>query len=198
MFYYISGNVSFKGENFAVIDAGGVGYKIYTSANTLSKLDSGFAKLYTYVHVREDIFDIFGFSSLEELKYFELLISVSGVGPKAALAILSVLSPKELVLAVVTGDVKAISRSQGVGSKISQRIIVELKDKLQDSDTAEILSSGIVSASSSKKENSEAVDALVALGYSGGEANRAVSAVPADITDVEQIIKEALKVLMRG
>ena len=168
MFYYISGNVSFKGENFAVIDAGGVGYKIYTSANTLSKLDSGFAKLYTYVHVREDIFDIFGFSSLEELKYFELLISVSGVGPKAALAILSALSPKELVLAVVTGDVKAISRSQGVGSKISQRIIVELKDKLQDSDTAEILSSGIVSASTSKKENIEAVDALVALGYSGG------------------------------
>lgn len=196
MFYYISGELTHKFDNFAVIDVGGVGYKIFTSGNTLSQIKAGHVKLYTYVHVREESFDIFGFASVEELDFFELLISVSGVGPKAALAILSSLTPRELVIAIVTGDAKTISKSQGIGSKISQRIIVELKDKLKDKDTESILSAGVISVSL-EPANNEAVEALVSLGYSPQEAARAVAAVQDSGLKTEEVIKQALKTIMR-
>jgi Holliday junction DNA helicase RuvA len=196
MFYYISGELAFKCEGFAVIDAGGVGYKIYTSSQTLSSINGGKVKLYTYVHVREDILDIFGFATLEELTFFELLITVSGVGPKAALSILSALSPRELAIAVVTGDSKSITKAQGVGSKISQRIVIELKDKLKDKNTEDLITS--CSADISRSSGShEAVDALAALGYSSQEAARAIASLDTEGLGVEGVIKEALKVLMR-
>ena len=134
MFHYLSGLVAELYPNLAVIDCGGVGFEINTSAYTLSMLKAGEkAKLYTYVHIREDAFDIFGFASREEQNCFKLLLGVTSVGPKVALAILSVLPPDRLTLAVMTGDEKALAAANGVGKKVAQRIILELRDKIGSS-----------------------------------------------------------------
>ena len=131
MFYYVNGTVAETGPNLAVIDCGGVGYACATTNYTLSQLKKGErAKLYTYLHVREEIFELYGFSSQAELNSFRMLIGVSGVGPKAALAVLSSTSPQNLALSIVTGDEKALTAAPGIGKKIAQRIILELKDKL--------------------------------------------------------------------
>ena len=131
MFYYVKGPVAHIAPYLAVIDCGGVGYACHTTANTLSYLKKGeVAKLYTYLHVREELFDLYGFSTEEERSCFELLIGVSGVGPKAALSILSATSPEGLAMSIITGDEKALTVAQGIGKKIAQRIILELKDKL--------------------------------------------------------------------
>ena len=134
MFYYVNGTVAETGPNLAVIDCGGVGYACATTNYTLSQLKKGErAKLYTYLHVREEIFELYGFSSQAELNSFRMLIGVSGVGPKAALAVLSVTSPESFTLAVMTGDDKTLQQAPGVGKKMAQRMILELKDKLRDS-----------------------------------------------------------------
>ena len=131
MYYYVNGTVAEIGPNLAVIDCGGVGYACATTNYTLAQLKKGEkAKLYTYLHVREEIFDLYGFASQAELSSFKMLISVSGVGPKAALAILSSGTPDQLALSIVTGDEKALTGVPGIGKKIAQRIILELKDKL--------------------------------------------------------------------
>lgn len=131
MFYYVKGPVAHIAPYLAVIDCGGVGYACHTTANTLSYLKKGeVTKLYTYLHVREELFDLYGFSTEEERSCFELLIGVSGVGPKAALSILSATSPEGLAMSIITGDEKALTVAQGIGKKIAQRIILELKDKL--------------------------------------------------------------------
>ena len=193
MFYYLKGILATRGENFAVVDVGGVGYKVYTSLRSLSEAGTGSEQtFYTYVYVREDIFDIYGFVSTEELKYFELLIGISGVGPKAALAILSALSPSEIAGAAISGDAKAFTKAQGVGGKIAQRIVLELKGKIDTED----ISIGTGQASVNISDNTtEAMEALIALGYSSIEARRAVAfADPSD--SVEDIIKKALLTLM--
>lgn len=197
MFYYLKGSVAARGENFIAIDVGGAGYKVYTSMNTLSKSELGQEiTVFTYVHIREDILDIYGFATAEELSFFELLISISGVGPKAALSILSVLSPSDLAAALITDDVKSITRAQGVGAKLAQRIILELKSKVSDYDLlADVSAKGgedFLSISSSN----EAVSALLSLGYSSQEARRAVAMVEGAQT-TEETVKEALKKLMR-
>ena len=131
MFYYVNGTVAETGPNLAVIDCGGVGYACATTNYTLSQLKKGErAKLYTHLHVREDIFELYGFSSQAELNSFRMLIGVSGVGPKAALSVLSAATPQNLALSIVTGDEKALTAAPGIGKKIAQRIILELKDKL--------------------------------------------------------------------
>ena len=131
MFYYVNGVVAEAGPNLAVIDCGGVGYACATTNYTLSQLKKGErAKLYTHLHVREDIFELYGFSSQAELNSFRMLIGVSGVGPKAALSVLSATTPQNLALSIVTGDEKALTAAPGIGKKIAQRIILELKDKL--------------------------------------------------------------------
>ena len=195
MFYYIKGPVAYKGADFMVIDAGGVGYKIYTSDYTLQKasVNSEF-KAYTYLHIREDIFDIYGFATSEELSTFEMLISVSGVGPKAALAVLSGMTPDKFALAVIHSDIKAITAAQGVGKKIAERIIVELKDKI----SRELGSApGFNGVSETAPETAdEAVNALMVLGYSALEAKGAVIAVKDSCSTVEDIIKKALTILM--
>ena len=136
MFYYVSGTVTEIEAGLAVIDCGGVGYACATTNYTLSQLKKGApAKLYTYLNVREDAMELFGFIDQNELRSFKLLISVSGVGPRAALAILSAITPQQLALAVVTDDAKALTAAPGIGKKIAQRVILELKDKLAKGQT---------------------------------------------------------------
>lgn len=196
MYYYLKGELVLKQDNFAVVDIGGVGYKIYTSQLSQEAAALGNEVMfYTYVYVREDILDIYGFVSKDELSMFLHLLSVSGVGPKAALAILSVVTPNQLVLAVMTNDAKTLTKASGVGAKMAQRVILELKDKLKN---AEIVPEEIVSGGAEAiMDNSalEAVSALTVLGYSQNEAKNAVAKI--DLTlSTEEIVKQALMKLM--
>ena len=200
MFYSLTGNVIFTDLNSVAVECGGVGFRCLTSANTLRDVDvNEMATLYTHLNVREDALDLFGFSTEYELEWFKLLIGVTGVGPKAALAILSELPPEKIALAVSAGDVKAITRAPGIGPKIAQRVILELKDKAKSALSSfsdiggEIDSvSGVLDASNT----SEAVAALTMLGYSQSEAALAVSKVDPSLS-TEQIIKQCLKILSR-
>ena len=166
MFYYVSGTVAHVESYLAVIDCGGVGYACKTTSTTISQLQVGKAgKLYTYLHVGEGIFDLYGFATQGELGSFKQLIGVSGVGPKAALAILSVCTPQGLAMAVITGDEKALIAAPGIGKKIAQRIILELKDKLakERQEIGMPTAPGIVAGEKSKAV--EAAAALAVLGY---------------------------------
>lgn len=196
MYYYIRGKYITRKDNFVVIEAGGIGYKIYTSALNSEKMPAVGTEItmYTHLYVREDVQDLYGFSSNEEITLFLQLMSVSGIGPKAALSIMSVMTCEQFALAVITNDTKAITKAQGVGPKVAQRIILELKDKLK---TENALPEDI-KATSVEQENHqlEAVTALVVLGYTANEAKRAVSGVDPELP-VEIIIKEALKILMK-
>ena len=195
MYYYIKGTLVQKGDNYLVVDANGVGYMIYTSLTSLADVgETGRnVTMYTYLHVREDVMDLYGFATVEEKNMFMHLISVSGVGPKAALAILSVTTPAKFAVAVVTNDVKTITKASGVGPKMAQRVILELKDKLKtedleidaDEDTGEIPSDN----------KNEAISALIVLGYSPGDAQKAVKGIDGTL-NVEEIIKKALSSLM--
>ena len=196
MYYYIRGKYITKKDSFVVVEAGGVGYKIYTSALNLDKMpDSGNEiTMYTHLYVREDAQDLYGFITNEEITLFLQLMSVSGIGPKAALAIMSVMTCEQFALAVITNDTKAITKAQGVGPKVAQRIILELKDKLK---TVDALPENIKETTLEQENHqSEAVTALVVLGYTANEAKRAVSGVDPELS-VELIIKEALKILMK-
>ena len=191
MFYYVSGTV-------AVIDCGGVGYACATTNYTISRLKKGErAKLFTYLHVREEIFELFGFSSQQELSSFKMLIGVSGVGPKAALAILSSTTPNNLALSIVTGDEKALTAAPGIGKKIAQRIILELKDKLAKEQTS-FSSDGpvpVIAAGGANKAG-EASAALAVLGYGTPEIAAALKGVDME-QPLEEIIRQALKKMVR-
>ena len=177
MFYYLSGMVAEIAPNLAVIDCGGVGYACATTNYTLAQLRRGEqAKLFTYLHVREEIFDLYGFSTQAELNSFKMLLGVSGVGPKAALAILSSGTPDQLALSIVTGDEKSLTSVPGIGKKIAQRIILELKDKLA--------------------KVQEAASALAVLGYSSQEISAALKGVDAALP-VEEIIRQTLKKMVK-
>ena len=200
MFYYISGVVAERLPNLAVIDCGGVGFQINTSAFTLSQIKPGEkTTLYTYVHIREDTIEIYGFSTLSERRCFELLLGVSGVGPKAALAILSVNTPEGLVMSVISGNEKAITAAPGVGKKIAQRVILELKDKMaKETDTAAFPQSQFpapVSAGDGKLSDASA--ALAVLGYSASEVNAVLKKIDTETLSLEEIIKAALKLMMK-
>ena len=200
MFYYVNGVVAETGPNLAVIDCGGVGYACATTNYTLSQLKKGErAKLYTYMNVREDAVDLFGFSSQSELHSFKLLLGVSGVGPKAALAILSTNTPANLAMAVVMGDEKALTAAPGIGKKIAQRIILELKDKLAKEqasfgpDTGGSVPLTVLPNDKAK----EAGAALAVLGYSGSEVAAALKGIDIDTLPLEEIIRQALKKMGR-
>ncbi len=196
MYYYIKGKYITKGDNFAVIEAGGIGYKIFTSAINLEKmpLPNETLMMYTYLYVREDIQDLYGFISNDEITLFLQLLSISGVGPKAALAVMSALTYEQLALAVMTNDAKALTKAQGIGPKAAQRIILELKDKLK---TVDALPEEIKTVSIEQQNSqSEAITALTVLGYSSTDAKQAVAGINPDI-GVENIIKEALKILTK-
>ena len=198
MFYYLNGTVALIDQNLAVIDCGGVGYKCFTSNYTLAQLQPGkAAKLFTHCNVREDAFDIFGFSTREELRCFELLLTVSGVGTKAALAILSVITPDQLTLAVLTQDEKTLTMAQGVGKKMASRILLELKDKFggaQLEASAGVPVSGAPIALASK--TAEASAALAALGYSQSEIGQALKGVDVEQLPVEEIVRQALRAMV--
>jgi len=198
MFYYVSGTVAEIGPNLAVIDCGGVGYACATTNYTISRLKKGErAKLFTYLHVREEIFELFGFSNQQELSSFKMLIGVSGVGPKAALAILSSTTPNNLALSIVTGDEKALTAAPGIGKKIAQRIILELKDKLAKEQTS-FSSDGpvpVIAAGGANKAG-EASAALAVLGYGTPEIAAALKGVDME-QPLEEIIRQALKKMVR-
>ena len=201
MYYYVSGMVAHIEPFLAVIDCGGVGYACRTTSYTLSQIKKGEkAKLFTYLSVREDAMDLYGFVSQEELKLFCQLISVSGVGPKAALAILSSATPANLALSIITGDEKALMAAQGVGKKIAQRVILELKDKLAKgqsvSGSGESVSGPAVTIIPQNKL-SEASAALAVLGYSQAEINVALKGIDIDGQPLEQIIRQALKKMVK-
>lgn len=198
MFYYLSGTVALMDANLAVIDCGGVGYRCYTSNFTLAQLQLGKnAKLFTHCNIREDAFDIFGFSSREELNCFEMLIGVSGVGPKAALAILSITSPEQFTLAVLTQDEKTLTMAAGVGKKMASRIILELKDKLGGAQLAlhsDVQMTGTPVLHGNKA--AEATAALASLGYSQSEISLALKGIDAETLPVEEIVRQALRAMV--
>lgn len=202
MYYYVKGEVAHIAPYLAVIDCGGVGYACRTTSYTLSQIKKGDkAKLFTYLSVREDAMDLYGFFSQEELKLFQQLISVSGVGPKAALAILSASSPANLAMSIITGDEKALTRAPGVGKKIAQRVILELKDKLAKGQTVSGSGESVAGPAVTiipQNKLSEASAALAVLGYSQAEINTALRGVDIDSQPLEQIIRLALKNMMKG
>lgn len=212
MFYYLKGRLAKLDINFAVIDCGGVGYKLTISGTShealgkkLSEGNEPEVKLYTHLAVREDDVELFGFATETELSTFRMLISVSGVGPKAAMSILSILTPEKFALAACTNDTKAISKASGVGAKTAARIVLELHDKLQKQMDAlpqgDMLdaSSGTatIGTGSGNGRLAEAQDALMVLGYSRAEASSALKNIDITGLDLEGIIKAALKNLMR-
>jgi len=202
MLYYVSGTVAHVEPYLAVIDCGGVGYACRTTSYTLSQLKKGEgAKLFTYLHVREDALELYGFATQEELKLYNQLTSVSGVGPKAALAILSTRAPADLALAIITGDEKSLTAAQGVGKKIAQRIILELKDKLAKGQTCTATGEAAAGPAVTiipQDKRSEAAAALAVLGYSQAEIGVALRGIDLEKEPLEQIIRLALKNMMKG
>ena len=189
----LRGEVIHLEQELAVIECGGVGYACKTTMSTLSQIGSvgQDAVLFTYLNVRQDAVELFGFATKAELGCFEMLLSVSGVGPKAALSILSDNSPEGFALAVASDDVKTLTRSRGIGMKTAQRIVLELKDKVAKADLD--IADEYTSISDSPTGNvNEAISALAVLGYSKSEAARAISKLPADAS-VEEMIKIGLK-----
>lgn len=199
MFYYLDGTVAELQPYLAVIDCGGVGYACATTNHTLSKLKKGGrARLYTYLHVREDIFDLYGFDSQRELGSFKMLLGISGVGPKAALAILSVSTPETLAMSIITGDEKALTVAPGIGKKIAQRIILELKDKIAKEQASGGLElSGVSGSPAFSSKTTEAAAALAVLGYSSQEVSAALKGVDVDGLPLEEIIRQSLKKMVK-
>ncbi len=198
MFYYLNGEITVLEENMAVVDCGGVGYGCRTSGYTLSRLKVGQkTKLYTYCNIREDAFDIYGFSTKEELRCFEMLLGVTGVGPKAAQAILSAVSPDRFTLAVMTQDEKALTAAQGVGKKLAQRIILELKDKMGAvASTATVGDFAPVQQQTGGSAMALAQAALGELGYHQTEIAAALKGIKAEGMTTEEIVRYALRAMV--
>ncbi|MDD6215701.1 MAG: Holliday junction branch migration protein RuvA [Roseburia sp.] len=198
MYSYIKGQLAEIEEDKIVVEAGGIGYNIYTTGQTFQYLPpvGEDIKVYTYLHLREDIMMLYGFLSKDELKVFKLLLGVNGIGPKGALAILSVMTTDDLRFAVLGDDAKAIAKAPGVGAKTAQRLILELKDKLKLEDAFEQKLSHVQAETTTNVNGvkNEAVQALVALGYSSSEALKAMNGI--ELTpdmEVEDLLKAALK-----
>ena len=199
MFYYVNDTVAEIEAGLAVIDCSGVGYACATTNYTLSQLKKGErAKLYTYLNVREDAMEMFGFASQSELRSFKMLIGVSGVGPKAALSILSSTTPQQLSMAVVMGDEKALTAAPGIGKKIAQRIILELKDKLIKEQGGFEAGSGAAAAMPAQSNKAgEAAAALAVLGYGSQEIAAALKGIDMDALPLEEIIRQSLKKMVK-
>ena len=200
MFYSLQGILKIAKPGMAVVDCHGVAYKCFISDTTLSSLPAvgSEALLYTYLAVREDAMDLYGFFGEEELEFFKLLISVSGIGPKAAMAILSAFSTKQLAVCIAAGDAKAITKAQGVGAKTAQRLVLELKEKLGGVSLSMEETAGVaaLSAVSANQNAADAVEALVSFGYGRSEASMAVGKLNSSLP-TEELIKQALKALAK-
>lgn len=200
MLYNVKGRLTVSEVNYIVVECGGIGFKCFTSLNTVKEVGKigDEVNVYTYLAVREDAMDLYGFATLTELEFFKLLISVSGVGPKAAVAILSELSPDRLALCIASGDSKAITKAQGVGQKTAQRVVLELKDKMGVIATPEASQAVIGASTVSQSSNTaEAVEALVALGYSQSDAAVVVGSMDKSLS-VDEMIRQGLKQLAKN
>jgi len=197
MFYYLDGTVTVIEQNLAVLDVGGVGFMCFTTMNTLSYLETGKkARLYTYCNVKEDAFDIYGFHDMSEKRCFEMLLSVSGVGPKAALSILSSVTPENLAMAIISDNDKVLTAAPGIGKRIAQRIILELKDKVAK-ESAGLKGSGFVPPTAggglAGTKLSDITAALTVLGYSQQEITAALRSVDVESVTVEEAVRQVLR-----
>ena len=196
MIYNVRGTLTYTDINYAVVECSGVGFKCFVSMTTLKELPplGKEANLYTYLSVREDAMDLFGFATQQELDAFKLLITVSGVGPKAAMAVLSVLPPDRLSIAVSSGDVKSIQSAQGVGKKTAERIVLELKDKMLGIAPSNAAAVQSIQAVASNSDAQEAVEVLVSLGFNQSDAATVVGAMDKGLS-VDDMIRKGLKQL---
>ncbi|MBQ9280068.1 MAG: Holliday junction branch migration protein RuvA [Clostridia bacterium] len=201
MYAYIKGSLEIKTSEYIVIEAGGVGYKIFAPGNTINKLGEigSTVKVYTHYHVREDNISLYGFSTLEELRMFELLIGVSGVGAKSATAILANITPSKFALSVISNDIKELTKLPGIGAKSAQRIILELKDKLKTDEALAAEDDFEIQTALTKDDNvHEAISALQVLGYPVKDATKAVTSFDNTGLSVEEIVKKSLLYFTRN
>ena len=201
MLYNIRGKLTVSDPAFVVVESGGIGFKCFTTLNTVQTIGrlGDEVNIFTYLAVREDAMDLYGFATLAELDAFKLLITVSGIGPKAAVAILSELTPDRLAVCIASGDAKAITKAQGVGKKTAERVVLELKDKMASIAVSDS-SASAVSAASSVTDGSnagEAVDALVALGYSQSDAAIVIGTMDKSLS-VDEMIRLGLRQLAKN
>jgi len=199
MFAYIKGSLEMKFKNYVVIDVGGIGYKIFMAENAIETIgDIGnIVKVFTYYRVREDDVSIFGFKTQEELRTFELLISVSGVGAKSALVMLSCIEPSEFAIAVISNNVKLLTQVPGIGPKSAQRIILELKDKLKADQSEEQIEESKANSSKVTENVQEAISGLMVLGYSRKDIEKAFEHLAVESLSVEDLIKKGLILLSK-
>ena len=197
MFAYIKGSLEMKSSGYIVIDINGLGYKIFMSQNNIDSIGElhNIIKVFTYVKVREDDISIFGFKTQEELKMFELLISVSGVGAKSALVMLSCIEPSDFAIAVISNDVKVLTKVPGIGNKSAQRIILELKDKLKEEQLEEKLKDSSKRLKDNSENINEDISGLMVLGYSKKDIEKAFEHLDIDNLSIEDLIKKGLILL---
>lgn len=197
MFAYIKGSLEMKSSGYIVIDINGLGYKVFMSQNNIDTIGElhDIIKVFTYVKVREDDISIFGFKTQEELKMFELLISVSGVGAKSALVMLSCIEPSDFAIAVISNDVKVLTKVPGIGNKSAQRIILELKDKLKEEQLEEKLKDSSKKLKDNCENINEAISGLMVLGYSKKDIEKAFEHLDIDNLSIEDLIKKGLILL---
>lgn len=197
MFYNIEGKITYTDPNFVVVQCGGVGFKCFTSLNTVKNVGSvgKNINLFTYLAVKDDALDLYGFIDSAELEFFKLLISVSGIGPKAAISLLSELTPDQLAISIASGDYKTLTKAQGIGKKTAERAILELKSKMSGFQTSSGNSDfGSIQSVTENSTTFEAVEALVALGFNQSDATVAVSQMDKSLK-VDDMIREGLKLL---
>lgn len=197
MFAYIKGSLEMKSSGYIVIDINGLGYKVFMSQNNIDSIGElhDTIKVFTYVKVREDDISIFGFKTQEELKMFELLISVSGVGAKSALVMLSCIEPSDFAIAVISNDVKVLTKVPGIGNKSAQRIILELKDKLKEEQLEEKLKDSSKKLKDNSENINEAISGLMVLGYSKKDIEKVFEHLDIDNLSIEDLIKKGLILL---
>ena len=197
MFAYIKGSLEMKFKNYIVIDVGGLGYKIFMAENSINTIgDIGdTVKVFTYYRVREDDVSIYGFKTQEELRMFELLLSVSGVGAKSALVMLSCIEPSEFAIAVISNNVKLLTQVPGIGTKSAQRIILELKDKIKAEQSEEQIEQSQEKTSKINENVQEAISGLMVLGYSKRDIEKAFEHLTVESLSVEDLIKKGLILL---
>ncbi len=199
MFAYIKGSLEMKSKNYIVIDVGGLGYKIFMSETAINEIGEigGNIKVFTYYRVREDDISIFGFRTQEELRMFELLLSVSGVGAKSALAMLSCIEPSDFAIAVISNNIKLLTQIPGIGTKSAQRIILELKDKLKAEQNEEQIEQSKLKSSKVNETVQEAISGLMVLGYSRKDIEKAFEHLTFESLSVEDLIKNGLILLSK-
>lgn len=198
MIYNLRGTLTYCDQNFAVVECGGVGFKCFTTLTTLREIGKvgNEVNLYTHLSVREDAMDLFGFVSKEELESFRLLISVSGIGPKAAVAILSEMTPDRLAVCIASGDAKMLTKAQGVGKKTAERVVLELKDKMGAIGSSDVAAAA-AAGSAEGTDSAEAVQALVTLGYTQSDAAVVIGRLDPSLS-VDEMIRIGLKELAKN